>query len=104
MANAVNGNTIKIDSTGTISITGKNIIVTCLIVTATANAAIFELEDSDGVTDVDKIRVAVDIANKTESLDLTAGPIVFPNGIKVKTVTNCEATLIFKRVGIKGRN
>jgi len=99
MANVVNGNTMKIDSTGDVLVK-KNILVTCLIVTSTG-AATFELQDSDGTTFVDKIRIKLDVADKTESLDLTNGPIVFPNGVRVKTVTNCEATAIFKRQGLQ---
>ncbi len=98
MANAVNGNTMKMDTTGDVLIR-KNILITSLVVVATANSAIFELQDSDGSTFVDKIRVDVDVANKTEPLDLVNSPIVFPNGVRVKTVTNCEATAIFKRQG-----
>lgn len=101
MANVVNGNTIKIDSTGVIVMNNKNILVTCIIVASTADAAVFELQDSDGSTDVDKIRIGIKEADDTKAFEISNAPIVFPNGIKVKTVTNCEATLVFKRIGNK---
>jgi len=99
VANAVNGNTIKIDTTGTISLTGKNFRVSCIVVTSSATGAIFELDDPATAGDVEKIRIEIAAANTVEALDLSRTPIVFPNGIKVKTVTNCEATIIFSRVG-----
>ena len=98
MANVVNGNTMKMDTIGDVLIR-KNILITSITVVATANAAIFELQDSDGSTFVDKIRIDVDVANKTEPLDLVNSPMVFPNGVRVKTVTNCEATATWKRQG-----
>jgi len=98
MANVVNGNTMKIDTAGDILIK-KNILVTCIVVTSAGGAATFELQDSDATTFKDKIRVKIDVADKTEALHLEAAPLVFPNGVRAKTVTNCEATVVFKRQG-----
>ena len=100
MANVINGSSMKIDSTGDVLI-AKNIIVTHMIMIAKAANAVFELQDSDGSIFKDKIRLDIDTINKTETLDLTEGPMVFPNGVRAKTVTNCEATLIFRRQGAK---
>jgi len=100
MANVVSGSSMKIDTTGDVLL-GKNIIVTHMIMVSTAANAILELQDSDGTTFKDKIRLDIDAINKTEKLDLTEGPMVFPNGVRAKTVTNCQATLIFRRQGAK---
>ena len=78
-----NGNTLYISSatsTSTISaLTVKNIKVISATVTAVTAGNIIL---SDVTTNTNKIKLTV-AANETKKFDFEAGPIVFPNGIRV---------------------
>ncbi len=92
MANVSNSNTFYIDSTGSLLI--KNLKAMYVTVTATAANAILNLQDAD--TSVNKINLRVAISGDTQEFRFEDSPIVFPNGIKANTVTNCVATVVIK--------
>jgi len=94
MANAANGNTLYIDSTGAVGPT-KNVRISGIFMTSTAATASLILRDGS----TNKARYDIAAANTTEYFDVSAVPMYFPNGVTVNTVTNCVATLIFSRGG-----
>lgn len=97
MANAVNSNTVYVDSTGDISIgTDKNIKVSYIVVTATGASAVLVLEDNQ-TTDVKKLDLRVATDGESKIFDFSSKPLVFPNGINVETLTNAIATLVIDR-------
>lgn len=98
MANAVNGNTVYIDSTGDVSIgTDKNIKVLYITITPTAASAVLALDDNAAAGDVTKLDLRVATDGDSKMFDFSRKPIVFPNGINVQTVTNCNAMLVLDR-------
>lgn len=95
MANKRNANTYYIDKVFATNeeLVEKNLLVTDIIVAATAANAILELSDSNG----DK-KILVDVATNGDSIHLPLRtPIRFPTGIRPTTVTNCVATVIFEK-------
>lgn len=100
MANIRNANTYYIDTaaadhqpatTGNLAI--KSIKVS-YITMSSSGVAEFNLRDV--TTDANKINVKLDTANKTEYLDFSDKPLLFPNGIHPETVTNCKVTLVLQ--------
>lgn len=95
MANVRNGNTIYVDSAATLT-TDKNLHVVNVLVTATAASAVVVLADPDGTSLKADLRVAT---NGTTESFMFVTPVFFPNGIKVTTLTNAIATIIYTRSG-----
>lgn len=98
MANVRNANTFYVDTQSSSSADDlliQNIRVTRAFVTATSANAVITLQDAAS-TPVTKITLDVATANSTSSYDFTPDGVVFPNGIKVSTLTNCVATLIIR--------
>lgn len=93
MANVRNANTFYVDGTAS-DLEVKNIRVAYITVTSTAATASLILQDV--TTTANKIRVDIASANETVELNFDENPIVFPNGIKPATVTNCVATLVLR--------
>jgi hypothetical protein len=91
MANATNGNTIYIDTTGDVT-TKKNVRVPYVTVSASSANAVLLLSDPDGTNKID-LRVAA--AGETQLFDFSEQPLLFPNGIKAETVTNAIATVVY---------
>ena len=102
MANAINGNSVYVDTTGALDISKpQNVKVTGVILTATAASAQLVLQDNAS-TAVNKLDVRVATDESSQFFDFSMTPIVFPNGIKVSALTNALATIIFTR-GANGR-
>ena len=102
MANVENSNTFFIDTvaadavaTTTGNLSGQNLRVAYIVVTATASPGILNLRDI--LTDVNKIELRVDTINTTERFNFAETPLVFPNGIHPETVTDCKATVVLKK-------
>lgn len=93
MANKRSGNTIYIDSTGTLS-TEKALKIASIIFTPTAADGSITLVDA--LTDDTKIHVAGAVANDSKHIVLEKEAALFANGIKVSVLTNAVATLILK--------
>lgn len=98
MANAVNGNTIYID-TGASSVTdSKNVVLKSVVLTGTGGHATLVLQNNNPDVKVNKL--VVKTANDTTlQLRFDEAPISFPDGIYVLTATNCQATLVLTRTG-----
>ncbi len=96
MANVRNGNTFFVNqqhiSDGD-ALDVKNIKATAIFITATAANGICELVDNTA-NEVKKLDLRVEISGRTEFFDLALTPVVFPNGIRVKTLTNAIATIL----------
>ncbi len=93
MGNARNGNTHYVDTTGVIDST-SNLKVAGILLTATGANAVAVLQD-DSSTPVTKMDIRVAASGSTESFDFSAKPIVFPNGLRVSTLTNALLTFIY---------
>lgn len=93
MANIRNGNTIYVDTIGTL-ISDKNILVVEVLITATAANAIVAICDPDGTSL--KLNLRVVASGSTEQF-VFLSPIHFPNGIRCLTLTNAIATIIYTR-------
>lgn len=90
MANAVQGNTIYIDSTGDVRTTPTKVYM--IVVTATAASCVLALADAG--SSVAKINLRVVTSGASQLFDFSANPLFFPNGIEVTTITNGVATLV----------
>jgi len=94
MANAHNGNTLYIDSTGAIG-PSKNVKVSHIFITGTGAAPRLVLQD--GTTN--KIDVRLMGTSQTGHLPFDPVPMYFPNGVTVSTITNCVATIVISQGG-----
>lgn len=92
--NQVNGSTFYIDtahSTDADDYIKKNLLVVWVSVTTTAANGRIVLGDT-GTNNPTKIDLRVPDANKTVLFHYRTSPMMFPNGIKVLTLTNAVAT------------
>lgn len=97
MANARNGNSWYVDtSSGTLGT--KNYVVYYVTVTATSSNGVLVLQDN-AATAINKIDLRVPTSGSTVRFNFSDCPLVFPNGIKAGTVTNCNATIIGREQG-----
>jgi len=96
MANVQNSNTIHLDSTGNIG--DNNLKVTYVIITSTGAAPRIILRDGNTANDI-KLDIKLLPGNQSGKLNFAEAPIVFPNGVNVGTITNCNVTLIVKAEG-----
>ena len=95
MANVRSNNTHYIDSTG--ALIDANVKVVGITLTATAANAVLLLKNyADSRSKID-LRVAT--SGATEFFNFAETPLVFPDGIYVKTLTNAIATLIYNNSG-----
>jgi hypothetical protein len=95
LANASNGNTLYVDSTGDI-LTRKNVLVTYITVTPTGAASVII---QDVTTAATKLRLDVATGTNSVVFDYSYNPILFPNGIRVSTLTNALVTFTFRNTG-----
>lgn len=97
MANVRNGNTYYIDTQYSSSeeLAVKGLRVTDIIVTTTGTTASVILQDSS--TANIKFRADEATSGVTTHFPLKS-PIVFPNGIRPSTLTNCVVTVVFERL------
>jgi hypothetical protein len=94
VANIRNSNTYWVDTGSQSLVVEKNTRLLGVILTASGGAAVLNLaDDVVGASYPSKIEVAA-ASGTTTHLVLDQAPIVFPNGIRVVTATNCRATLI----------
>lgn len=91
MANAVTGNKIYIDATGAVT-TERTKVSYILFTPDAANDQLILRETSGGAN---CINIRASVAKETMTIDLSATPAVFNNGIYVQTLsTSATATLI----------
>lgn len=92
MANVRSGNTYYIDSTGDLAI--KNLKVSKVTVTSTANSAAIIMQDVE--TQLNKVEFRIDTTDKTQSFDYIINPMLFTNGLRISSISNCNATCILQ--------
>lgn len=100
MANVRRGNTWWIDATGALGSATSNVktLLYSVVITPTSANAILKLQDNSSTAqDLVEFRAATSGDSKT--FDFSRKPIVFPNGIKVATVTNCNAAVVVEGGG-----
>lgn len=101
MAAVVNANTISFTSSDADSspLSGANIqLVGVIIGNSSGNGTVVLGDDISGASYPVKVTYEV-AANQTIYHDYSASPIVFPKGIRIKSVSaNTTGTLIFRRV------
>lgn len=98
MANASAGNLYFFD-TASASLDVKNVRIVSILVHCThaTNAAVITLGDNNSGTSYPTlIDFEVPAANDFELLKFDDNPLVFPNGLRVKTLTNCTITVVYK--------
>lgn len=95
MANVANSNTYFID-TAAVSLSGA-ITVIGVILTPTNSTNLLALGDDNSTSSYPTKLSLSSTTGISTYFDLE--PIYFPNGIRVKTVTACTATLILERQG-----
>ena len=99
MANAASGNMYFIDTAST-SLPIKNVRVMGILVHCThaSTAAVIQLaDDNSGRSYPVIVDFEVPAANDYALLDFSTMPMVFPTGIRIKTLTNASLTLILDK-------
>lgn len=97
MANIRSSNTFYIDtqySGASDELAVKNIRVLSVTVAAVAAPAQVILADSS--TGTNKLDLRVAVADSTELFDFSDAPVVFPNGIRPKTLTDAIVTCVIE--------
>jgi hypothetical protein len=95
LANVLNGNTWYVDTahaSASDDLALKDVRVSYVVVTATGANAVVVLGDPD--TNDTKLDLRVATSGSCEVFEFDSLPIRFPNGVKVKTLTNAVATLV----------
>ena len=101
MANVLNGNTWFVDTQYTSEaddLVRKQLLVVYITVTATAANGRIVVGDS-GSNPAPKFDLRVAVANTTEIFRFEAKPSLFPNGIRVLTLSNAVATVVIQNPG-----
>jgi hypothetical protein len=98
VANVRSGNSWYVD-TASESLSSKNIAIIGILLTGNGGAGTLVLgDDVSGASYPTKLDVRVPSGECTY-LDFSTAPIIFPNGIRVKTATTVAATLILRIAG-----
>lgn len=92
MANVEQGNSYYIDTTGALK--NVNYRLSGVVLTPTSANAVLLLKDHGDSKNKMDLRAAT--SGESKFFDFSSQPVTFPNGIYVKTLTNCVALLIFK--------
>lgn len=91
----VASNTWYIDGTDTLSDNG-NIRVSEILLTPTAANAVLLLADNNSAPST-KIDLRAAVSGETRQFSFSERPLIFQKGVKVVTLTNAVATIIFER-------
>lgn len=101
MANERNSNTFYVDSsvasasaTASGNLVAANLKLLGIVVSSSSAGAIAELHDVS--TDDVKLRVHLAASSSSQYMDFSRRPIIFPNGISPRTLTNCVVTCIIE--------
>lgn len=92
MANVRNGNSVYIDSTGTVDASGVRVVG--IVLTSTAANAVLVLTDNAG-SPVNKCDLRVATSGESQFFDFSISPLWFPSGLKVGTLTNAKAMIVY---------
>jgi hypothetical protein len=93
MANASAGNSSYVDTTGVIG-ASSNEKVAYVVVSTTAANGVLTLQDN-AASPVNKVTLKLAADGSSQLFDFSKNPIVFPNGVKASTVTDCVATVVY---------
>ena len=96
MANVLNGNSWYVDSAYTTSaddLIRPSTQVNYIVVTTTAANAILVMGDVQGTSST-KMELRVAASGASQLFDFSRKPLLFPNGIRITTLTNCKATFV----------
>lgn len=91
MANVGRGNIHYVDSTGDLR-TANNVKVAYILLTPTSANAVLLLSDP---SDNNAMEFRWAGAGESKLFNFHESPLLFPNGVKAKTVTNCVATIVY---------
>lgn len=97
MANVRNGNTIYVDSTGSL-LTDKNVRVYGIFYTSNAAEDAIILKDADNSGDL-KLKIQVATAKQTIFYDFHNTNVFFPNGIYVSSLSASSIATILYQIG-----
>lgn len=100
--NILNGNTFYIDTayvTTADDLTRSQLMVAYIMVTATAANGRIVLGDVGANSTQKKLDLRVPTSGATEIFRFSENPALFPNGLRVFTLTNAVATVIIKNPG-----
>lgn len=100
--NQLNGNTFYIDtafSSSADDLVRSQTLVAYITVTATGANAILTLSDVGANSTQTKLNLRVAASGTTQLFRFPEYPVLFPNGIRVMTLTNAIATVIIKNPG-----
>lgn len=101
MANVLNGNSFYVDTAFTNAaddLVRKQALVVYVVVTATAANGRIVLSDVGNNPDL-KLDLRVPSANSTQPFVFVDNPVIFPNGIRISTLTNAVATIVLRNPG-----
>lgn len=96
MANVKAGNTYYIDTNNKTLADMGNSVIKMILLTATSANAVLVLQDSNSQIKFD-LRNAD--AGTTERFNFVGAEIGINSGLKVTTLTNCNATIVLGKVG-----
>lgn len=102
MANNLNGNSFYVDSaysTSADDLVRSQALVAYVLVTATAANGRIVLGDVGANSSQIKLDLRVETSGHSEPFRFAENPILFPNGIRVISITNAVATIIIKNSG-----
>lgn len=101
MANVLNGNSFYVDtaySTSADDLVRASVLVSYVIVTTTAANGVVLAGDVAG-TSPSKLSLKLAANTSSQIFDFSRRPILFPNGIRVTTLTNCVVTFVLSNQG-----
>ena len=102
MANTLNGNTFYVDSafsTSADDLARSQALVAYVTVTSTSANGRIVLGDVGANSSQLKLDLRVEVSGHSEIFRFAENPILFPNGIRVISLTNAIATVIIKNPG-----
>lgn len=102
MANLLNGNTFYIDTAFASTVDDlvrSQALAAYIVVTATAASGRIVLGDVGANSSQIKLDLRVETSGHTEIFRFPENPVLFPNGIRVISLTNAVASIIIKNPG-----
>lgn len=96
MANVKSNNTWYADSVGNLG-SEKSVAVSYIVMTSTAANGTASLRDQQ--TGDKKLDLGVVASGDTKILDFSRNPIIFPNDIRVDSISNLTLTIVVTRKG-----
>lgn len=102
MANTLNGNSFYVDTafnTSAEDLVRSQALVAYVIVTATGANGRIVLGDVGANSSQTKIDLRVEVSGHSEIFRFAENPVLFPNGVRVLSLSNAVASIIIKNPG-----